>query len=79
MSKNEIEEGKIIIKINLIKISYITLLAYICLLFFAKLIIECKQRRILSKDSTIRLKVKGSGNNIKYFHLIITIYQMKFI
>ena len=65
MPKNEIEEGKIIIKINLIKISYITLLAYICLLFFAKLIIECKQRRILSKDSTIRLKVKGSGNNIQ--------------
>ena len=64
MSKNENEEGKNIIKVNLIKVSYFLFLAYISFLFFAKLLIECKQRKTQSNNSRIHLKIMGPGNNI---------------
>ena len=63
--KNEFEKNnnKIYIKRKLIKEPFISYLVTISFLFFTKLLIGCKQRRIQLKDSIIHLKVKGIGNN----------------
>ena len=47
----------------LIRALYMLYISFLYYLFFSSLSIECKQRRIISNDSAIHLKVKGPGNN----------------
>ena len=63
MPKMELKEDKIYTRKKLVlKVLYILYISFILYLLFSNLSIECKQRRIESKDSTINLKMKGPGN-----------------